>query len=76
MCNRARHPNLGAQPTAEGDRRGCRSPQAQLHWLRAEGCGEVQGFLFGKPMPARQIGRFLANKAGRSADAPVPDAAD
>ncbi len=50
--------------------------QAQLRWLRAEGCGEVQGFLFGKPMPARQIGRFLANKAGRSTDAPVSDAAD
>jgi diguanylate cyclase len=50
--------------------------EAQLHWLRAEGCGEVQGFLFAKPMPARQIGRFLANKARRSAEAPVPDVAD
>jgi EAL domain-containing protein (putative c-di-GMP-specific phosphodiesterase class I) len=50
--------------------------EAQLHWLRAEGCGEVQGFLFGKPMPGRQIGRFLANRAGRSTDAPVSDAAD
>ena len=49
--------------------------QAQLQWLRAEGCGEVQGYLFGRAIPARQIGHFLANKSSRSVDAPVSDAA-
>ena len=50
-------------------------PIRHNYWLRAE-VAASQGFLFAKAMPARQIGHFLANKARRSADAPVPDVAD
>jgi diguanylate cyclase (GGDEF)-like protein len=32
---------------------------AQLDLLRAEGCGEVQGYFLGRPKPAAEIGEFL-----------------
>ena len=32
----------------------------QEKFLREHGCPEVQGFLLGKPMPAREVGAFLA----------------
>ncbi|MCK2055318.1 EAL domain-containing protein [Methylobacterium sp. 37f] len=44
---------LGATITAEGV-----ETQAQLDWVRSEGCCEVQGYIFGKPLspqPTREI---------------------
>jgi EAL domain-containing protein (putative c-di-GMP-specific phosphodiesterase class I) len=32
----------------------------QLDWLRAEGCNEVQGFLFSAARPAGEIEALLA----------------
>ena len=61
--------SLRLKVTAEGV-----ESQEQLQWLRAEGCGEVQGYLFGRAIPARQIGHFLANRSCRSVGAPVSGA--
>ena len=41
--------------------------QEQLRWLRAEGCGEVQGFLLGRPMGSNRIGDFLMGANGHPA---------
>jgi len=46
---------LGMETLAEG----VESP-AQLEILRAEGCGNVQGFLLGKPMPLANVEEFLS----------------
>ncbi|MHC3975225.1 cyclic di-GMP receptor MorA, partial [Pseudomonas aeruginosa] len=35
--------------------------QAQLDFLREHGCDEVQGYLFGRPMPAEQFGMLYAS---------------
>jgi EAL domain-containing protein (putative c-di-GMP-specific phosphodiesterase class I) len=32
----------------------------QLDIVRAEGCDECQGYLFGKPMPEAELSRFIA----------------
>jgi diguanylate cyclase (GGDEF)-like protein len=42
--------SLGLEVTAEG----VETPR-QLAWLRDEGCGFVQGYLLGRPEPARQL---------------------
>ena len=47
--------NLGMRTTAEGVEN-----EAQLDWLRAEGCSEVQGYYFSRPVPARDIATVLA----------------
>jgi diguanylate cyclase (GGDEF)-like protein/PAS domain S-box-containing protein len=45
---------LGACTCAEGV-----ETQGQLARLRAEGCDQLQGYLFGRPAPAAAIGRLL-----------------
>ena len=47
--------NLGMQIIAEGV-----ETDAQLAQLRMEGCDIAQGFFFGRPIPATEIGRQLA----------------
>ncbi len=47
--------NLGMQIIAEGV-----ETDAQLAQLRTEGCDIAQGFFFGRPVPATEIGRELA----------------
>ena len=45
---------LGIDTTAEGV-----ETEAQLAWLVREGCGQVQGFLLGRPMPVSEVEGFL-----------------
>jgi EAL domain-containing protein (putative c-di-GMP-specific phosphodiesterase class I) len=57
---------LGIATTAEGV-----ETHEQLEQLRAEGCTEVQGYLFSKPKPANELAALLqqlnsASKSGRS----------
>jgi EAL domain-containing protein (putative c-di-GMP-specific phosphodiesterase class I) len=56
---------LGMKVVAEGV-----ETSTQLRLLRDQGCGQVQGFLLGKPMPAVQIRAVLAG------DGPVPQAGE
>jgi len=42
--------SLGMLTTAEGV-----ETEEQLAWLTAEGCGEVQGYLFSRPVPAKDL---------------------
>ena len=52
--------SLGMATTAEGV-----ETEAQLAKLRVEGCTEVQGYLFSKPMPASEVFGMIASVAGR-----------
>jgi diguanylate cyclase (GGDEF)-like protein len=56
--------NLGMSTTAEGV-----ETNEQLGRLRDEGCTEVQGYLFSRPLPASEVPRLLAqiHKQMRSA---------
>ena len=45
---------LGIATTAEGV-----ETEEQLRQVRAEGCTEVQGYLFSMPRPARELGALL-----------------
>jgi diguanylate cyclase (GGDEF)-like protein/PAS domain S-box-containing protein len=47
--------SLGMATTAEGV-----ETEDQLRRVRAEGCTEVQGYLFSRPIPAHELGRFLS----------------
>jgi diguanylate cyclase (GGDEF)-like protein len=51
--------SLGMDTTAEGV-----ETQDQLAMLRHEGCTEVQGYLFSKPLPGRQIPDLISSFAG------------
>jgi EAL domain-containing protein (putative c-di-GMP-specific phosphodiesterase class I) len=48
--------SLNITTTAEGV-----ETEDQLDWLRAEGCNEVQGFLFSAARPAGEIAKLLAD---------------
>ncbi|MDO9713072.1 putative bifunctional diguanylate cyclase/phosphodiesterase [Paracraurococcus lichenis] len=48
--------SLGVRANAEGV-----ETDSQARLLQAEGCGEVQGYLFGKPMPAEDFRAFFLN---------------
>ena len=52
--------SLGITTTAEGV-----ETLAQLERLREEGCHELQGFLFSRPVPAVQARRLLAARSRR-----------
>ncbi len=39
--------------------------EEQLHWLRVEGCTEVQGHLFSPPRPAQGVSEIISNVAAR-----------
>jgi len=47
--------SFGMVTTAEGV-----ETQEQLEQMRAEGCTEVQGYLFSKPQPASRVARILS----------------
>ena len=55
---------LGMTATAEGV-----ETQEQLDTIKSEGCTEMQGFLFSRPVPASEIDRLLnqATKGGAAA---------
>jgi EAL domain-containing protein (putative c-di-GMP-specific phosphodiesterase class I) len=46
--------NLGLEVVAEGV-----ETTAQADFLRSEGCHELQGFLFSKPLPKEAFEKFL-----------------
>jgi diguanylate cyclase (GGDEF)-like protein len=50
---------LGMAATAEGV-----ETMEQLETIRSEGCSEMQGFLFSKPLPAAEIERLFLSKLG------------
>ena len=66
---------LGMTTTAEGV-----ETKEQLDAVRAEGCTEMQGFLFSKPLPADEVEPFLrrcgSETAHQAAEADVPASAD
>jgi len=53
--------SLGMLTCAEGV-----ETNEQLSALRCEGCNEVQGYLFGKPMPAAEFARRYGIRASRA----------
>ena len=53
VCGLAR--SFGASTTAEGV-----ETESQLAQIRAEGCTEVQGYIFSRPLPADEIPALLA----------------
>jgi EAL domain-containing protein (putative c-di-GMP-specific phosphodiesterase class I) len=54
--------SLGIATTAEGI-----ETEEQLERVRAEGCTEVQGYLFSAPRPAAELGALLACNSRRDA---------
>jgi diguanylate cyclase (GGDEF)-like protein/PAS domain S-box-containing protein len=56
--------SLNITTTAEGV-----ETMDQLDWLRAEGCNEVQGFLFSPARPAEEVQRLLSKFGARASQA-------
>ena len=56
--------SLGMTTTAEGV-----ETRAQLRMLEAEGCNEVQGYLFSRPRPAAEALRLIDSISRNSRDA-------
>lgn len=54
---------LGLEVVAEGVEN-----EAQLEFLRREGCDEVQGYYFSHPLPPAKITAFLASRMGNGPD--------
>ena len=54
---------LGMTTTAEGV-----ETLEQLEAVRAEGCTEMQGFLFSKPLPVAEIEQLFLRKRRQSLD--------
>ena len=54
--------SLGMRTTAEGVESG-----DQLARLRAEGCTDAQGYLFGRPMPVDDVDRFITDMTAKRA---------
>ncbi|MFN3397714.1 MAG: putative bifunctional diguanylate cyclase/phosphodiesterase, partial [Sulfurimicrobium sp.] len=52
--------SLGLQTIAEGV-----ETEAQLAFLREQGCHEIQGYYYSKPLPAEQLETFVIERAGR-----------
>jgi EAL domain-containing protein (putative c-di-GMP-specific phosphodiesterase class I) len=52
--------SLGMSTTAEGV-----ETEAQLNFLREQGCNEVQGYLFSEPRPAIEIDALFADEKKR-----------
>jgi len=58
---------LGIATTAEGV-----ETREQLATIKAEGCSEMQGFLFSRPLPADEIERlFLTDRSDKGAGTDV-----
>ena len=57
---------LDLSVTAEGV-----ETEEQLQTLRGQGCTEIQGFLLGRPMPACEIGPFIADIGASTSVAPI-----
>jgi EAL domain-containing protein (putative c-di-GMP-specific phosphodiesterase class I) len=53
--------SFGMTTTAEGV-----ETQEQLDKMRSEGCNEVQGYFFSRPVPASQIAKLLAGFEGKA----------
>jgi len=51
---------LGMHVIAEGV-----ETQEQLDWLRANGCDRVQGYLFSRPLPAKELVNWLGEYRGQ-----------
>ncbi len=54
---------LGLEVVAEGVEN-----EAQLEFLRREGCDEVQGYYFSHPLPPAKITAFLAGRMEHGPD--------
>jgi diguanylate cyclase (GGDEF)-like protein len=60
--------NLGLEVVAEGA-----ETQAHIDFLRNEGCDEVQGYFFSRPLPASDMRTFLSRRLDRGlAEEPGP----